>query len=77
MITVLHSLRELGPAFGVKGKKVKVEAPRKCPECGGRVNRIGNSNVWLCDGSTLEEKELKGKPVYVFTKCSHREIDPV
>ena len=76
-----NSFAAVAAALGIKQPKPKAEKPRKCPNCGGELRRVGSSNVWVCDFSTLEEAEYKKKgetvQVYVIRKCNHRDIDPV
>lgn len=62
------SFKTLGAAMGFKAPKVK-EKEYKCPNCGGVMERVGNSNVFVCPFNKLEERDLKGKPVQVFSKC--------
>lgn len=62
------SFKTLGAAMGFKAPKVK-EKEYKCPNCGGVMERAGNSNVFVCPFNKLEERDLKGKPVQVFSKC--------
>lgn len=62
------SFKTLGAAMGFKAPKVK-EKEHKCPNCGGVMERAGNSNVFVCPFNKLEERDLKGKPVQVFNKC--------
>lgn len=62
------SFKTLGAAMGFKAPKVK-EKERKCPNCGGVMERAGNSNVFVCPFNKLEERDLKGKPVQVFSEC--------
>lgn len=33
------------------------------------MERAGNSNVFVCPFNKLEERDLKGEPVQVFSKC--------
>ena len=60
------SFKTLGAAMGFKAPKVK---EHKCPNCGGVMERAGDSNVFVCPFNKLEERDLKGKPVQVFSKC--------
>lgn len=62
------SFKTLGAAMGFEASKVK-EKEHKCPNCGGVMERAGNSNVFVCPFNKLEERDLKGKPVQVFSKC--------
>lgn len=62
------SFKTLGAAMGFKAPKVK-EKEYKCPNCGSVMERAGNSNVFVCPFNKLEERDLKGKPVQVFSKC--------
>ena len=55
------SFKTLGAAMGFKAPKVK-EKEHKCPNCGGVMERAGDSNVFVCPFN-------KGKPVQVFSKC--------
>lgn len=74
-----NSFSAVADALGMKLPKVKAEKPRKCPNCGGELRRVGSTNVWICDFSILEEAEYKKKnetvEVYVIKKCPHSEID--
>lgn len=64
------SFKTLGAAMGLKTPKTKVkEKEHKCPNCGGVMERVSNSNVFVCPFNKLEECDLKGKPVQVFSKC--------
>lgn len=63
-----NSFKTLGAAMGFKAPKVE-EKEHKCPNCGGVMERAGNSNVFVCPFNKLEERDLKGKPVQVFSKC--------
>lgn len=63
-----NSFATLGAAMGLKTPKIK-EKERKCPDCGGVMKHVAGSNVFVCPFSKLEERELKGKPVQVFSKC--------
>lgn len=76
-----NSFKAMGAALGMKAPKAKPEKERKCPDCGGELRRVGTTNVWMCDFSTLEDAEYKKDgetvKVYVIRKCNHREIDPV
>lgn len=60
------SFKTLGAAMGFKAPK---EKEHKCPNCGGVMERVGNSNVFVCPFNKLEKRDLKGKPVQVFSKC--------
>ncbi len=51
-----------------------VEKERKCSNCGNQLRKIGNTNVYICDYSILEDNELNGTPVQVFTKCGAVEL---
>ena len=62
------SFKTLGAAMGFKAPKVK-EKEHKCSNCGGVMERAGDSNVFVCPFNKLEECDLKGKPVQVFSKC--------
>ena len=53
-----NSFATLGAAMGFKA-----------PNCGGVMERAGDSNVFVCPFNKLEERDLKGKPVQVFSKC--------
>lgn len=63
-----NSFVELGQALGIKCT-VETEKEHKCPNCGGVMERAGDSNVFVCPFNKLEERDLKGKPVQVFSKC--------
>lgn len=63
-----NSFKALGAAMGIKTPKVK-EKEYKCPNCGGAMERTGHSNVFVCPFNKLEERDLKGEPVQVFSKC--------
>lgn len=63
-----NSFAALGEAMKIKAPKIK-EKEMKCPNCGGQMDRVTGSNVFVCPFSKLEERELKGKPVQVFSKC--------
>lgn len=63
-----NSFTTLGAAMGLKTPKTK-EKEYKCSDCGGVMERAGNSNVFVCPFNKLEECDLKGKPVQVFSKC--------
>ena len=65
---IFDSFKTLGAAMGFKAPKIK-EEEHKCPNCGGVMERAGNSNVFVCPFNKLEERDLKGKPVQVFSKC--------
>ena len=62
------SFKTLGAAMGFKAPNVK-EKEHKSPNCGGVMERAGDSNVFVCPFNKLEERDLKGKPVQVFSKC--------
>lgn len=51
-----------------------MEKERKCSNCGNPLRKIGNTNVYICDYSILEDNELNGTPVQVFTKCGAVEL---
>ena len=63
-----NSFATLGAAMGFKAPKTK-EKEHKCPNCGGVMEHVAGSNVFICSFNKLEEHELKGKPVQVFSKC--------
>jgi hypothetical protein len=63
-----NSFVAMAAAMGVKAPKIK-EKEFKCPNCGGKMQRVGNSNVFVCPFDKLEDNELHGKPVQVFSKC--------
>lgn len=63
-----NSFKTLGAAMGFKALKTK-EKEHKCPNCGGVMERAGNSNVFVCPFNKMEERDLKGEPVQVFSKC--------
>lgn len=63
-----NSFATLGAAMGLKTPKTK-EKELKCPDCGGMMESVAGSNVFICPFDKLEERELKGKPVQVFSKC--------
>lgn len=63
-----NSFKTLGVAMGLKTPKTE-EKECKCPDCGGVMERVVDSNVFICPFNKLEERELKGKPVQVFSKC--------
>ena len=63
-----NSFKTLGTAMGLKTPKAE-EKELKCPDCGGVMERVVDSNVFICPFNKLEERELKGKPVQVFSKC--------
>ena len=65
---IFNSFTTLSAAMGLKTPKTK-EKEYKCPDCGGVMERAGNSNVFVCPFNKLEEYDLKGKPVQVFSKC--------
>ena len=47
---VLHSLNELGIAFGLKQKKRRDGSkPVYCRECGGIMKHVPGTNVFLCE----------------------------
>lgn len=62
---VLHSFAELGKVFGIKQKPRK-ERVYTCRKCGSPMSRVGNTNVYLCNG-----KNSEGNP------CMNRLILPV
>lgn len=68
-----NSFAELGKALGIKVPQ-NVEKERKCSNCGNPLRKIGNTNVYICDYSILEDNELNGTPVQVFTKCGAFEL---
>ena len=51
------SFKTLGAAMGFKAPKVK-EKEHKCPNCGGVMERAGDSNVFVCPFNKLEESDL-------------------
>lgn len=68
-----NSFAELGKALGIKVPQ-NVEKERKCSNRGNPLRKIGNTNVYICDYSILEDNELNGTPVQVFTKCGAVEL---
>jgi uncharacterized protein with PIN domain len=65
-----NSFQALGKEMGVKApKEKKQEEVKKCPNCGNPLRKVRNSNVYLCDFSTLKDEKLNNKDVQVFTKC--------
>lgn len=63
-----NSFATLGAAMGLKTPKTK-EKECKCPDCGGVMEHIVDSNIFVCHFNKLEEHDLKDKPVQVFSKC--------
>ncbi len=63
-----NSFETMAAAMGFKTPKIK-EKEHKCPDCGNPMDHIAGSNVFACPFSKLEERELNGKPVQVFSKC--------
>lgn len=71
------SFAEMGKAMGVKAPQVKPKV-LKCPNCGGPLNRVGESNVWTCDFFRLSDDKLPdGTAIQVFEKCNNLVIDKV
>lgn len=68
-----NSFVALGQALGIKCT-VEAEKVHKCPNCGNELRKVGNTNVYICDYSILEDNELNGTPVQVFTKCGAVEL---
>lgn len=58
---MFNSFAELGKALGIKVPQ-NVEKERKCSNCGNPLRKIGNTNVYICDYSILEDNELNGTP---------------
>ena len=63
---VLHSLNDLGAAFGIPAKKRRENnKPFYCRKCGGVMRHIPNTNVFLCenemeDGAICNHRVLTG-----------------
>lgn len=71
-----NSFGDMAAALGMKAPKGKAEKARKCPNCGGELRKCGNTNVYVCDFSKLEDATAKdGTAVQVFTKCGNVVID--
>lgn len=66
---VFHSFQELGAAFGVPQKKPRKERTYYCRNCGGALRHVGNSNVYLCDGVTKENKPCNGRYILPVRKA--------
>lgn len=72
------NFKDMATALGVKAPKAKEEKPRKCPNCGGELRKCGNTNVYVCDFSKLEDKTTSdGTEVQVFSKCGNVVIDKI
>lgn len=70
-MTIVNSFADLAKACGLKNKDRKKNRVMKCPNCGGQMREVEGSNVWICDFSKLEEKDLDGKKVQVFSTCGN------
>ena len=58
---VFKSFADLGAALYGLEKKPKKERTYYCRICGKPMRRVGESNVYLCDGVNKENKPCNGR----------------
>lgn len=66
---VLNSLSELGPVFGIPPRKPRKERTYFCRNCGKALRRVGESNVYLCDGVNKDNKPCNGRFILPIRKA--------
>lgn len=78
---VVRSLSDLGAAWNlvhantrnqVRDVRREEEKPRKCRKCGGEMNRLPNTNVWVCGGMVEEDAPTPEDPkAKKMVKCGN------